>query len=142
MIKTNEWTIADLTKYLVSVKSTLTPEEIERLKATAAFPKEMDADPTVKRTRYFANQLFEPSNTFRSLGLPVIDWGHQIKWRSSSEEGEALVCPLMCVDIFHQPNFSLNWVYNGSPRWICSSIYVRIRMSMWVTFYICRPSLT
>ena len=89
MIKTNEWTIADLTKYLVSVKSTLTPEEMQRLKATAAFPKEMDADPSVKRTRYLASQLFEPSATFRLLGLPVIDWGHQVKWRSSSEECEA-----------------------------------------------------
>ena len=97
MIKTNEWTIADLTKYLVSVRSTLTPEEMQRLKATAAFPKEMAADPIMKRTRYFANQLFEPSTTFRSLGLPVIDWGHQTKWRSSSEEGmvpclSTLVC--------------------------------------------------
>jgi hypothetical protein len=96
MIKTNEWTIADLTKYLVSVKSTLTPEEMQRLKATAAFPKEMDTDPSVKRTRYLANQLFEPSTTFRSLGLPVIDWGHQIKWRSSSEEGEA-ACLSICL---------------------------------------------
>lgn len=101
MIKTNEWTIADLTKYLVSVRSTLTLEEIHRLKATAAFPKEMDIDPSVKRTRYCANQLFEPSITFRALGLPVIDWGHQIKWRSSSEEGEALVCPLMYADTVH-----------------------------------------
>lgn len=98
MIKTNEWTIADLTKYLVSVRSTLTPEEMHRLKATAAFPKEIEADPSVKRTRYCANQLFEPSTTFRSLGLPVIDWGNQIKWRSSSEEGESLVCPLVYVD--------------------------------------------
>ena len=99
MIKTNEWTIADLTKYLVSVKTTLTPEEIQRLKATAAFPKETDADPSVKRTRYFASQLFEPSTTFRSLGLPVIDWGSQTKWRSSSEEGKALVCLLVYADI-------------------------------------------
>jgi hypothetical protein len=90
MIKTNEWTIADLTKYLVSVKSTLTPEEIQRLKATAAFP-------SVKRTRYFANQLFEPSTTFRSLGLPVIDWGRQIKWRSSSEEGDQAFSVHLCT---------------------------------------------
>ena len=100
MIKTNEWTIAELTKYLVSVKGTLTPEEMQRLKATAAFPKEMDADPSVKRTRYLANQLFEPSTTFRSLGLPVIDWGHQTKWRSSSEEGEVTCLHLFMLILF------------------------------------------
>ena len=89
MIKTNEWTISDLTKYLVSVKSSLTPEEIERLKATSAFPTEFNSS-TVnngKKTRYRANQLYEPLDIFRSLKLPVIDWGQNTKWRSSSEEG-------------------------------------------------------
>ncbi|KAF8160987.1 hypothetical protein B0H34DRAFT_699011 [Crassisporium funariophilum] len=90
MIKTNEWTIADLTKYLVSVKGTLTPEELQRLKATSAFPKEMNLDPDAKRPRYFAKELFEPLDTFRTLGLPVIDWGQQTKWRSSSEEAKFL----------------------------------------------------
>ena len=89
MIKTNELTIADLSKYLVSVKDSLTTEEMLRLKATAAFPMETTegANPDVKRTRYKAAQLYEPLDVFRSLGLPVIDWGRQTKWRSSSDEG-------------------------------------------------------
>jgi hypothetical protein len=90
MIKTNEWTIADLTKYLVSVKGSLAPEEIERLKATSAFPTEIK-DSEInnnKKTRYRANQLYEPLDVFRSLALPVIDWGQNTKWRSSSEEGK------------------------------------------------------
>lgn len=89
MIKTNEWTIADLTKYLVSVKDSLTPEEMTRLKATAAFPIELKQEnaPAEKRTRYKAGQLYEPLEVFRTLGLPIIDWGQHTKWRSSSEEG-------------------------------------------------------
>jgi len=89
MIKTNEWTIADLTKYLVSVRSSLTAEEFERLKATSAFPVEISGETanSEKRSRYKANQLYEPLDVFRSLNLPVIDWGQQTKWRSSSDEG-------------------------------------------------------
>ncbi|KAF9484470.1 hypothetical protein BDN70DRAFT_910674 [Pholiota conissans] len=92
MIKTNEWTIADLTKYLVSVKDSLTAEEMARLKATAAFPTEVKQENTSgeKRTRYKAGQLYEPLDTFRTLGLPIIDWGQQTKWRSSSEEARLL----------------------------------------------------
>ena len=90
MIKTNEWTIADLTKYLVSVKGSLSPDEIERLKATSAFPVQIKNSGinNNKKTRYRANQLYEPLDVFRSLALPVIDWGQNTKWRSSSEEGK------------------------------------------------------
>jgi hypothetical protein len=90
MIKTNEWTISDLTKYLVSVKGSLMPEEIERLKATSAFPMEINSSGVNngKRTRYRANQLYEPLDVFRILALPVIDWGQNTKWRNSSEEGK------------------------------------------------------
>ncbi|KAF9562769.1 hypothetical protein CPC08DRAFT_749290 [Agrocybe pediades] len=92
MIKTNEWTIADLTKYLVSVRSSLTAEEFERLRATSAFPIEMSggAGNSEKRLRHKANQLYEPLDVFRFLNLPVIDWGQQAKWRSSSEEAKLL----------------------------------------------------
>ena len=91
MIKTGDWSIADLTKYLVAVQMTLTPEEIERLRLTAAFTKERSAnDPPTeagKMVRYKASDLYEPLDTFRDLGLPVVDWGTETKWRSSSEEG-------------------------------------------------------
>ncbi|EDR11411.1 uncharacterized protein LACBIDRAFT_313549 [Laccaria bicolor S238N-H82] len=93
MIKTNEWTIADLTKYLVTVKATLTAEEVDRLKVTAAFPKENSSESDsgeVKRVRCQAKDLYEPLEIFRQLGLPVIDWGTQTKWRSSSDEAKLL----------------------------------------------------
>ncbi len=91
MIKTGDWSIADLTKYLVAVQSTLTEYEIERLRLTPAFLKEQTTqDPTPpkgKVPRYKASDLYEPIDIFRDLGLPVIDWGSKSKWRGSSEEG-------------------------------------------------------
>lgn len=86
MIKTGDWTVADLIKYLVNVQSTLSPAELERLQATSAFAKEGDVGE--KKTRHRAVDLYEPQDLFRQLGLPIIDWGSNTKWRSSSEEGE------------------------------------------------------
>jgi len=89
MIKTDEWTIAELTKYLVSVKSTLTADELDRLRATVAFPKEPGKDASEpEKKRFRAKELYEPNDTLRALGLPIIDWGKQNKWKQNSEEGE------------------------------------------------------
>lgn len=95
MIKTGDWTIAELVKYLVAVQSTLTQAEIDRLGATAAFTKEEQAagDTTEgRKTRYKASDLYEPSDVIRQLGLPVIDWGQHPKWRANSEEGGCGPC--------------------------------------------------
>ncbi|TFK45667.1 hypothetical protein OE88DRAFT_1668942 [Heliocybe sulcata] len=93
MIKTGDWTIADLTKYLVSVQTTLANEEITRLRNTSAFPRETypgeDAEKN-KTVRYKASDLYEPLDIFRELKLPVLDWGGQVKWRGSSEEAKFL----------------------------------------------------
>ncbi|GJE97590.1 hypothetical protein PsYK624_138110 [Phanerochaete sordida] len=96
MIKTGDWSIVDLIKYLVAVQSTLSNDEIERLKLTAAIPREETREgekpapsAAAKPERYRANQLYEPLDTFRKLGLPVIDWG-QTKWKPSSEEAKFL----------------------------------------------------
>ena len=94
MIKTNEWTVAELAKYLVSVQSTLTEEEWDRLKMTAVFFKETgqsSGHEGQKTGRYRAQQLYEPVDVFRQLGLPVLDWGKQTKWRGSSDEGTVMV---------------------------------------------------
>ena len=44
MIKTGDWTIPDLVKYLVSVRSALQTIEIEGLRLTPAFPEEGTAE--------------------------------------------------------------------------------------------------
>ena len=97
MIKTGDWTIPDLIKYLVSVQSTLQPLEIERLRLTPAFPEEATAEKTEngdgalkKVQKSKASDLYEPLDVFKSLGLPIIDWqgkDGKHRWRSGSEEG-------------------------------------------------------
>lgn len=93
MIKTGDWTIADLIKYLVAVQTTLVPVEFERLTMTSAFPRERYAEEKLpengKPSRHKASELYEPLDVFRELKLPVIDWGTHPKWRSSSEEGHS-----------------------------------------------------
>jgi hypothetical protein len=94
MIRTNEWSPIDLIKYLVAVRNTLTTEEWDRLRATSAFPKEpspsdKENDATAKK-RYQARQLYEPTAVHRQLGLPVLDWGTENRWRGTSEEARFL----------------------------------------------------
>jgi len=89
MIKTGDWTIADLIKYLVAVRSTLNDEEMQRLRMTPAFSCEGNRTETVqpKAVRRKAKDLYEPLDTFRQMKLPVIDWG-TTKWRGTSDEGQ------------------------------------------------------
>ena len=97
MIKTGDWTTFDLVKYLVSIQATLTPQELERLRHTSAFPKEgagkeQSAAGTVRKIqRHKAMDLYEPLDVFRDLGLPIIDWGVDTRWRPSSDEGKFLM---------------------------------------------------
>lgn len=95
MIKTGDWSIADLIKYLVAVQSTLSADEIERLCITPAFPKEnkevVASGDIAKVARFKAGDLYEPLDVFRDLGLPVLDWGTKTKWRPSSEEGSPCI---------------------------------------------------
>ena len=93
-----EWSVSDLVKYLVSVRETLTSEEIGKLRKTAAFPLEkkvegrsairLDGSPP-KVERRMPSQLYEPTESLRSLGLPLLDWG-DAKWKPTSEEGSYL----------------------------------------------------
>jgi hypothetical protein len=94
MIKTGDWTTYDLVKYLVSIQSTLTPQEIERLRQTSAFPNEgagkeqLTTGQTRKVPRHRAMDLYEPVDTFRELNLPIIDWGGDNRWKPMSDEGK------------------------------------------------------
>ena len=95
MIKTGNWTVSDLIKYLVSVRPTLQSTEIERLRLAPAFPKEPapggeNEGGTPKVPRLRASDLYEPTDLLRSFGLPLIDWGGQDSeygWEPDSEEG-------------------------------------------------------
>ena len=96
MIATGDWTTFDLVKYLVSVRSTLTLLEMKHLSQTPAFPKEGASKgqsvPGIspKVQRYRAEDLYEPIDIFREIGLPIIDWGANSQWRPESNEGKSL----------------------------------------------------
>ncbi|KAI9511382.1 hypothetical protein F5148DRAFT_1172037 [Russula earlei] len=96
MIKTGDWTTFDLVKYLVSIQSTLTEDEIERLRHTPAFPKEGAGKEqsvlgsTRKIKRHKAMELYEPIDIFRELRLPIFDWGADNRWKPTSDEAKFL----------------------------------------------------
>lgn len=87
MIKTGDWKVEDLIKYLVAVEAELKEEDWGRLKLTPVFSKEGDSTTDAKPKRYRADQLYEPSDTFRQLHLPVIAWTSKSRWRASAAEG-------------------------------------------------------
>ena len=100
MIRTGDWGIPDLIRYLVAVEDSLTHLEMTRLRETIAFTKEdvenmPNGAPSVatadqqqlSKPRFKAMDLYEPSVALRELGLPIIAWGIVPKWRASSDEG-------------------------------------------------------
>jgi hypothetical protein len=95
-MKATDWTVFDLVKYLVSVRSSLTWREMRYLSETPVFPKEgagneqSAAETSPKVQRYKAKDLYEPIDIFREFGLPIIDWGANKKWSRVSDEGKFL----------------------------------------------------
>jgi Protein of unknown function (DUF3684) len=119
MIKTGDWTTYDLVKHLVSIQSTLTPQEIERLQHTSAFPKEgagkeqLPTGPSRKVQRHKAMDLYEPVDIFRELRLPIIDWGAGSRWRPMSDEGKfswRVAVKGLSDSPIGQPNSFSRWV--------------------------------
>lgn len=89
MINTGDWGVQELLKYLVAVRATLTPLELDRLRQTAAFPQEQNAnDKTSMIRRRVPSELYEPIDVLRDLGLPILEWSGQHKWRAGSDEGK------------------------------------------------------
>jgi len=101
MIRTGDWSMHDLIKYLVAVENSLTDIEVTRLRETVAFAREEPGNPpptngegattpapnVPPKQRYRARDLYEPTNALQELGLPVLAWDRGQKWRSSSDEG-------------------------------------------------------
>jgi len=96
MVKTEDWATYDLVKYLASIESSLTFEEMGRLRRTSAFSMEgaekeqLATGPILESIRYKAEGLYEPVDIFRELGLPVIDWGADNQWKPTSNNGKFL----------------------------------------------------
>jgi hypothetical protein len=57
--------------------------------------------------------LYEPVDIFRELGLPVIDWGADNRWRPMSDEGKFLwrvAVKDLSDSLIGQPNSFSRWV--------------------------------
>ena len=93
MIGGTEWNTYQLVKYLCSMQSTLTEDELSRLSLTKAFLREGVVDDKEKvaagqrPARSALVDLYEPLETFRAMDLPLLQWDETDEWRSNSEEG-------------------------------------------------------
>ncbi len=103
MFRTGSWKISDLIKYLASIKDDLLPEEMRKLRQTEVFTQEEYANtsglkgdgtidkspaaPSGSQKRFVAADLYEPTESNRELGLPLLNWGTSPRWNSHSHEG-------------------------------------------------------
>ncbi|CAL5868898.1 uncharacterized protein PFLUO_LOCUS3125 [Penicillium psychrofluorescens] len=77
-----KWSHVDLIRYLTSVSDDIPANDIHRLKNTSICTAEN------QDTRYKICELYEPKDSLRSLGLPVIEWPGI--YTSGSKEGQFL----------------------------------------------------
>lgn len=84
-----KWNHVDLIRYLTSVREDIPSNDIQRLKntsiCTAEDRKDVQSSPGI---RYKISELFEPKDTLRALGLPIIEWPGI--YHNASNEGKFL----------------------------------------------------
>lgn len=78
------WNHVDLIRYLTSVREDIPANDIQRLKNTSICTAEKDT----RGTRYKIAELYEPKDSLRALGLPIIEWPGV--YNNASNEGEFL----------------------------------------------------
>lgn len=84
-----KWSHVDLIRYLGSVRDDIPMNDIHKLKNTSICTAETprDSKETASK-RYKISDLYEPKDSLRNLGLPVIEWPG--KYEPSSNEGKFL----------------------------------------------------
>ncbi|KAJ5279942.1 hypothetical protein N7478_005314 [Penicillium angulare] len=82
-----KWNHVDLIRYLTSVREDIPLNDIQRLKNTSICTAEKMGD-TQPGTRYKISQLYEPRDSLRALGLPIIEWPGV--YNNTSNEGKFL----------------------------------------------------
>lgn len=84
-----KWNHVDLIRYLTSVREDIPSNDIQRLKNTSICTAESSKDSRATQgTRFKISELYEPKDSLRALGLPVIEWPGI--YTSSSNEGKFL----------------------------------------------------
>ncbi|KAL4898511.1 hypothetical protein BDV59DRAFT_167032 [Aspergillus ambiguus] len=72
-----KWSHVDLIRYLASVSEDIPSNDIKRLRDTSICTAELGDhgdSKTANRKRYKILELYEPKDSLRSLGLPIIEW--------------------------------------------------------------------
>ncbi|KAJ5934027.1 hypothetical protein N7454_006356 [Penicillium verhagenii] len=86
---TRKWSHVDLIRYLTSVREDIPSNDIQRLKdtsiCTAEYREGSNLSPS---TRYKISELYEPKDSLRAMGLPIIEWPGI--FNNSSNEGKFL----------------------------------------------------
>ncbi|KAJ5491634.1 hypothetical protein N7539_003201 [Penicillium diatomitis] len=83
---TRRWNHVDLIRYLASVREDIPANDIQRLKNTSTCTAENDSQS--HGTRYKIAELYEPKDSLRALGLPIIEWPGI--YNNASNEGKFL----------------------------------------------------
>ncbi|OQD86264.1 hypothetical protein PENANT_c008G04829 [Penicillium antarcticum] len=81
-----KWNHVDLIRYLTSVREDIPVNDIQRLKGTSICTAENDSGS--QGTRYKISELYEPKDSLRALGLPVLEWPGI--YTNNSNEGKFL----------------------------------------------------
>ncbi|KAJ5107597.1 hypothetical protein N7456_004272 [Penicillium angulare] len=82
-----KWNHVDLIRYLTSVREDIPSNDIQRLKNTSICTAEKMGD-TQPGTRFKISELYEPKDSLRALGLPIIEWPGV--YNNTSNEGKFL----------------------------------------------------
>lgn len=73
--KQSKWSHVDLIRYLASVREDIPTNDIQKLKKTSICTAERTGDQKASSTkRYKITDLYEPKDSLRCLGLPIIEW--------------------------------------------------------------------
>lgn len=84
-----KWSHVDLIRYLASVRNDIPANDIQKLKTTSICTAEsFSNNKTASLTRYKISDLFEPKESLRNLGLPIIEWPG--RYEPSSNEAKFL----------------------------------------------------
>ncbi|KAJ5701518.1 hypothetical protein N7488_009066 [Penicillium malachiteum] len=84
-----KWNHVDLIRYLTSVREDIPPNDIKRLKDTSICTAEVTSGAKIAPgTLYKICELYEPKDSLRALGLPVIEWPGT--YNNASNEGKFL----------------------------------------------------
>jgi len=90
MIETGKWKTSDLINYLVQIADTLSPADTSKLKSYKAFTKE-GVQTGTSGIRFRADELYPPTDSFRQLHLPLIEWKERSEWEDTAPDGGLLI---------------------------------------------------